>query len=38
MEEQNLAIDMDPEVYAAFKASTNVSGKSEYPFGITFVI
>ena len=27
MEEQNLAIEMDPEVYKAFKASTNVSGK-----------
>jgi hypothetical protein len=27
MNEQDLAIEMDPDVYAAFKASTNVSGK-----------
>ena len=27
-EEQDLAIEMDPEIYAAFKASTNISGKS----------
>ena len=28
MEEQNLAIEMDPEVFQAFRASTYVSGKS----------
>ena len=28
MQEQNMAIDMDPEVYQAFKASNYVSGKS----------
>ncbi len=27
LQEQNLAIEMDPEVYAAFKKSTSVSGK-----------
>ena len=28
MEEQNMAIEMDPEVLKAFRASTYVSGKS----------
>lgn len=27
MQDQDMAIEMDPEVYKAFKASTNVSGK-----------
>ena len=26
-EDRDMAIEMDPEVYAAFKASTNISGK-----------
>ncbi len=32
MEEQDMAIDMDPEVYKVFKASTHISGRWQLRF------